>query len=299
MKSGNQKYHFAVFGDIHGRIALMYTLAYLWENESGIKLSGLLQVGDMGAFPNPFKLDDATQKYAENDPDELGFHKFCTQTEESEFYLARQNTPNTYFIRGNHEDFDYLDSFSMPETVDPWQRLHFIPDGQQITLFKHRITIGGFSGIPPSTEQRARGKKARKKYRKAHRHVNIDRRFFSSVKAKSAFNKSEKIDILMTHAGPQCPDLQCGSIYLTELAKRIRPKVHLFGHHHQVIGPCQGPGNSLLVGLEHLDFNKNGELKEGAWGILTLSGDSANFTSPKNLPFLKTVKRDTYRSLLN
>ncbi|OAD22993.1 hypothetical protein THIOM_001184, partial [Candidatus Thiomargarita nelsonii] len=42
----------------------------------------------------------------------------------------------------------------------------------------------------------------------------------SSVKAKSAFKKSEKIDILMTHAGPQCPDLQTGSIYLTELAKR-------------------------------------------------------------------------------
>jgi hypothetical protein len=75
----------------------------------------------------------------------------------------------------------------------------------------------------------------------------------------------------MTHAGPQCPDLQSGSIYLTELA----------------------------MGLEHLDFNKNGELKEGAWGILTLSGDSANFTfsSPKNFPFLKTVKRETYRSL--
>ncbi|TGO01961.1 hypothetical protein PN36_33090, partial [Candidatus Thiomargarita nelsonii] len=70
MKSGNQQHHFAVFGDIHGRIALMYTLAFLWENESGIKLSGLLQVGDMGAFPNPFKLDDATQKYAQIDPDE-------------------------------------------------------------------------------------------------------------------------------------------------------------------------------------------------------------------------------------
>jgi len=69
----------------------------------------------------------------------------------------------------------------------------------------------------------------------------------------------------------------------------------------QVVEPYQGPGNSLLVGLEHLDFNKNGELKEGAWGILTLSGDLANFTfsSPKNLPFLKTVKRETYRSLLN
>jgi len=299
MDSYNQQHHFAVFGDIHGRIALMYTLAFLWENESGIKLSGLLQVGDMGAFPNPCKIDDATQRYAEIDPDELGFHKFCTRTEEGEFYLGRPNTPNTYFIRGNHEDFDYLGSIYRPETLDPWQRLHFIPDGQQITLFKNsdnQHIIGGFGGIQPRIEQRMRGKKAREKYRKARRH--IDPRFFSE--AKSAFNNSEKISILMTHAGPQCPELQCGSTYLTELAQRIMPKVHLFGHHHQIIGPCQGPGNSLLVGLEHLYFEKNGELKKGAWGILTLSGKSANFSfsSPKNLPFLKTVKRDTYRTLL-
>jgi len=304
MDSCNQQYHFAVFGDIHGRIALMYTLAFLWENESGMKLSGLLQVGDMGAFPNPFKIDEATQKYAQIDPDELGFHKFCTQTQEGEFYLSRQNTPNTYFIRGNHEDFEYLGSISQPKTLDPWQRLYFIPDGQQITLFKHserQYIIGGFGGIPPSTEHRARGKKARQTYRKAHRHASTSSRFFSEDFAKSAFKKSEKMDILMTHAGPQCPDLQSGSIILAELAKRIRPKVHLFGHHHQVIGPCQGPGNSLLVGLEHLNFNKNGELKEGAWGILTLSVDSAHFifSSPKNLPFLKTLKRETYRSLLN
>ena len=137
--------------------------------------------------------------------------------------------------------------------------------------------------------------------RKAHRQAGIDPRFFSEVKAFSAFNQSEKIDILMTHAGPQCAELQTGSIILAKLAERIRPTVHFFGHHHQVIGPCQGPGHSLLVGLEHLDFNKNGELKEGAWGILTLAENLANFvfSSPKNLPFLKTIKRETYRSLLN
>ena len=302
MKSCNHKYHFAVFGDIHGRVALMYTLAFLWENESGIKLSGILQVGDMGAFPNPLKVDKATQKYAELDPDELEFHKFCTQTSVSEFYLNRQNALSTYFIRGNHEDFDYLNSISRQKTVDPWQCLHFIPDGQQVTLFKPdcHIVIGGFGGIPPSTEQRKRGQTARQKYRKACHKASYDPRFFSEDLVMSAFYDCGKIDILMTHAGPQCPELQSGSIYLAELAKRIRPKVHLFGHHHQVVGPCQGPGNSLLVGLEHLNFNKNGEVKEGAWGILTLSGESPNFTfsSPKNMPFLKTVKRETYRSLL-
>jgi hypothetical protein len=302
MKYCNQKYHFAVFGDIHGRVALMYTLAFLWEKESGIKLSGILQVGDMGAFPNPFQVDKATQKYAELDSDELEFHKFCTKTPISEFYLARQNTPDTYFIRGNHEDFDYLNSIAMQETVDPWQRLHFIPDGQQVTLFEqNHIIIGGFGGIPPSTEQRKCGKTARQQYRKACHKANCDPRFFSEKLMRSAFDDCEQIDILMTHAGPECPELAKGSIQLAGLARRIKPRVYLFGHHHQVIGPCQGPGDSLLVGLEHLSFNKKRALKEGAWGILTLSFDSAAFTfsSEKTLNFLKAVKRDNYRSLLN
>jgi predicted phosphohydrolase len=300
MKSNNKTYHFAVFGDIHGRIALMYTLAFLYQNESGIKLSGILQVGDMGAFPNPDKIDKATAKYAKKDPDELGFQKFCIQTEEGEFYLNRENTPNTYFIRGNHEDFDYLNSFSQPTTVDPWQRLHFIPDGQLLSLFPPRnINIAGFGGIAPRTEDRGRGKTAREKYRQAI--ASDDPRFFSQEMVQSAFHDSENIDILMTHAGPQCPELIHGSIYLAELATRINPKVHLFGHHHQVVKPCKGPGNSLLVGLEHLDFNENGELKKGAWGILTLSEDSAkfSFSSPQKIRFLKQIKRDTYRSLLN
>ncbi|AFY96713.1 hypothetical protein [Chamaesiphon minutus] len=29
----NQQLNFAVFGDIHGRIALMYTLAILWRQQ--------------------------------------------------------------------------------------------------------------------------------------------------------------------------------------------------------------------------------------------------------------------------
>ncbi|TGO02255.1 hypothetical protein PN36_27750, partial [Candidatus Thiomargarita nelsonii] len=38
-------------------------------------------------------------------------------------------------------------------------------------IWAHSQILGGFGGIPPSTEHRARGKKARQKYRKGHRQV--------------------------------------------------------------------------------------------------------------------------------
>jgi len=80
--------HFAVFGDIHGRIALMITMARLWEQQTGQRLAGILQVGDMGAFPDTARLDDATARMARDDDDELGFAKYCVETEEGALYLG-------------------------------------------------------------------------------------------------------------------------------------------------------------------------------------------------------------------
>ena len=57
----------AVFGDIHGRVRLMYELALSWQERTGRRLDGILQVGDFGAFPDPQRLDEATRKHARAD----------------------------------------------------------------------------------------------------------------------------------------------------------------------------------------------------------------------------------------
>jgi hypothetical protein len=108
------------------------------------------------------------------------------------------------------------------------------------------------------------------------------------------------MDILMTHAGPYCSELLCGSKHLTQLAKRVKPTVHLFGHHHQIIQPCEGSGGSLLIGLEHLNFNSDDQIRKRSWGILTLSKNKPTFifASQKNTRFLKNVQRNNYRLLL-
>jgi hypothetical protein len=65
--------HLAVLGDVYGHLTLAFRLLRRWERETGRRLDLALQVGDLGAFPPPFRLDKATKPFAEKDPDELGF----------------------------------------------------------------------------------------------------------------------------------------------------------------------------------------------------------------------------------
>jgi predicted phosphohydrolase len=298
----NQQLNFAVFGDIHGRIALMYTLAILWQQEAGIELDGLLQVGDLGAFPDLSKLDEATKKHAQKDTDELGFQDFYVATPESKFYLEHPQAPTTYFVRGNHEDFDYLGGFSKPAAIDPWGKILFIPDEQIVDVGTEDrvVKIGAFGGIASRQERAARGKSARDKYRKAQKISNSELRFFSKQTIESISADLQHLDILMTHAGSQSPDLPTGSIFLEQLIAQLQPRVHLFGHHHQVIYRQNDVTNSLSVGLEHLEFDRQGKLKQGSWGILSIAPDlySFSFISPNIFPLWNKIDRHNYRSLI-
>ena len=293
--------HFAVFGDIHGRVALMLTLARLWEQHTGLRLSGILQVGDMGAFPDPSRLDDSTARMARDDADELGFASYCVPTEEGERYLGGRGVPVTAFIRGNHEDFEYLARFTEPEAVDPWHRLWYVPDGAVLELEREGrvIRVAGFGGISPRDEASKGGKRSRRSTDQVGSRGAPDPRCFSAEDAERAFFGEAPIDILLTHAGPEHPDLPGGSPRLAALSRRLAPRVHLFGHHHVALGPTEGPGGGLLVGLDHLEFGRRGELREACAGVLTLDGERTSFEvfEPAAHPWLAAVRRDTYRAL--
>ncbi len=299
----NRQLILAVFGDIHGRIALMYALAILWERHVGIKLDGLLQVGDFGAFPDGAKLDAATKKHALKDADELGFQDFVTATPESQFYLQARQSPPTYFVRGNHEDFEYLGQFTQPTAIDPWDKIWFIPDNRVVKIGTEdrSVRVGAVGGIASRQEERSvRGKLARQKYRKAQKISNSEPRFFSETNIKNLPADLQHVDILMTHAGPQCAELPTGSVFLDRLAKHIQPRVHLFGHHHQVIYRSADLDCGLTVGLEHLEFDRHGRLKDGSWGILSISSASLSFQfmTPELLPILDRLSRTNYRTLV-
>lgn len=289
---------YLVFGDIHGRLALMLTIAALWERSRGQRLDGLLQVGDMGAFPNHARLDDATARHARRDPDELGYRAFLHAEDEAAPFLRACRAP-IYFVRGNHEDFEHLAAFPRPQAVDAAGRIIYIPDGQSLAL-GDGLLLGAFGGIPPSTEARGRGRSARDRFRKAGRRAQLGPERFTEEQMRRAFKRRAAPDILMTHAGPACSAFPRGSSLLAELAERVRPGVHLFGHHHAVVGPERGPGGALLVGLEHLCFDRGGALKAGSWGALEMApGGVAAFRFPTDQDFawLPRLRRESYRSL--
>ena len=196
------------------------------------------------------------------------------------------------WMRGNHEDFDYLSSFRKPTAVDPWQRLIFLPDGQQMT--HAGVRIGAMGGMAPRQEHRGHGKTARKRFRdeqKSHDPRLVPRRLIQTSFV------DEVPDILLTHAGPKVPGLSGGSVLLGELSRRIRPTVHFFGHHHVAMDPTPGPGGSTLIGLDHVEFRR-GHLQSRCWGILEIAGTTVRWTWGDGCTWTEPLTRKNYRHIL-
>jgi len=278
---------FAVFGDVHGRISLMLILARRWEEDTGRSLDAVLQVGDMGAFPDINRLDRATVRHAAKDTDELGFSEYVRGCAEGAALLANDGWP-VVWMRGNHEDFEYLDQFRSPTAVDPWGRLIYVPDGTETTVAGLRIGAIGGKGRP--SVDRGRGKSARKAYRKSqHRD---DPSWLSERIAGNAY--SDGLDILLTHAGP-AEVLRFGSPHLAAAARRIRPRIHLFGHHHIQHGPASGPGGATVIGLDHLEFIGH-RIQNGCWGILEVDGEDVRWTWGDTFRWASQLSPNGYRS---
>ncbi|XYI03622.1 metallophosphoesterase [Sorangium sp. So ce1128] len=126
----------AVLGDVHGHLTLVYQLLRRWQRETGRALDLILQVGDLGAFPPPFRLDRATKRFAESDPDELGFAAYHDGSPEADAILGPDVPPDQrisadlVFIRGNHEDFEFLAEagagYDAPVPVDAYDKILYL-----------------------------------------------------------------------------------------------------------------------------------------------------------------------------
>src|SRR5262249_27708468 len=101
---------FLVFGDLHGRSLPACALALAWGRENGVRVSGLLQVGDPGYSPDPSNLDRATRRHAERDPLELGTTLVTARNPKADAVLAAEDVPEgLWCTQGNHEDYAALD----------------------------------------------------------------------------------------------------------------------------------------------------------------------------------------------
>lgn len=292
--------YIAVLGDLHGHFTLAYRLLKRWEREHRITLSLILQVGDLGAYPPPFRLDRATRRFAEDDPDELSFRDYQEGVGEAAEILGRKARPQRriaaemWFIRGNHEDFEYLYSLPEPEAyplaVDANEKIRYLPNGSVYTakLGNHTLRIGALGGIAaadgPGNDP-------------ISPHYTLG-------EVRRLLRRAPGLDILLTHDLPRGTGAtlggryaEAGSAEVADLVAYHRPAFHFCGHYHEAGQLLSDNGATRSYLLNHLNFRNAYRLNPGCIGIMRWNGrDDAQF-AVLDEPWLREYRRDTFRHL--
>jgi len=260
-----------VFGDLHGRILPAFRLAAVWAREHGARLAGILQVGDLGWFPDPRRLDKATKRHAERDPLELGAMLVAQPSKEADTVFADEHaSPTLWFTAGNHEDFEDLqrweggagghaDSFA----VDHYGRVHGIRDGRVAGL-PGKLRVAALWGVDDQAP-RAR--------QKLPPRARIAERCATQLCAR-------RFDILLSHDCPRdavIPD--AGSTAISALLSLAQPAFAFFGHYGRDWGPIAGDfGRTQVYHLAGMELRAaGGTAEEGSVGALHWDGTCGEF----------------------
>jgi hypothetical protein len=276
---------YLVFGDLHGRVLPAFRLAQAWAREHGATLDGLLQVGDLGYYPDEGRFDKATRKYAARDALETGARLVIEPSEEADAVFADGPDPGAmWFTAGNHEDYEALktserrggreaDSFG----ADAYGRLRCIRDGRVAEL-PGGLRVGALWGIDD------RAPRARDR---------IPPRARISQHGSTALSVA-CFDVLLTHESPRDAILDgAGSEEIGAVLQCARPAFAFFGHYHRAGRQIEGDfGGTRVYHLAHLELRSRAE--EGSVGVLTWDGSAGVFTH-LDPAWLRTVTRHNWK----
>lgn len=273
-------------GDVHGKLDLLYACIEQMEAEVGRRVDLVVQVGDLGVWPDPRRIDGATLRHG-GPGDFPEWHRY-----------GKAAPRPTIFVPGNHEDFDFLLSRGGGEILPG---LYFLPWGKT-TRFEangEALTIGGIGGCfgpsdyarrparPRKIRRKPGGRRPRQRSLASPIHALTGRRrrhYLAREKdALAAAAQRDRLDILLTHEPPaghlvaRRPDGTPGRIWntggtgLRELVRLTKPRISLHGHLHprferqidgnRVVGMAilPIPGSLLL-----LDIPPRGEIADVA-----------------------------------
>jgi hypothetical protein len=262
---------YLIFGDLHGRVLPAFALARAWQREHNEAVAGLLQVGDLGYFPWPTRLDKATKRHAQRDALELGAQLVVRPSKEADELFADPTVPPMmWFIAGNHEDYEALSNcYGRPGTTDDdfpadhYGRLRCIIDGHVVTI-ADRLRVGGLWGIDDEAPR------ARKTILPG-----------AKLNTRSARNLAVRPhDVLLTHESPRDAFfVDSGSLAINTILHSAAPGFHFFGHYHGEgrIEECDFGATQVyhLVGLEF--SRKGGTAEERSVGVLRWERDGGRF----------------------
>src|ERR1051325_4812399 len=147
-----------------------------------------------------------------------------------------------YFIKGNNEDFDVIAAAVGGQLIAP--TLHYLPNGGPHHVGPWRVAaLGGTyapichhppaSQLPPSKGRKS-GVAATLKLGKSR---DDKRRHFVRDEV-IACKQLTHIDLFMTHEAPRPfypagRRIDAGKTVLNDVLAAMKPRLHLFGHHHE------------------------------------------------------------------
>jgi hypothetical protein len=256
----------AVFADVHGRVLLVFKLCRRWEQETGERIDLILQAGDLGVFPDQDRLDKAFRRHAERDPSELGFMEYFVEPCSMGEKVLADLQANLIFVRGKHEDHDFLDQqerrVSEDERIFPvdcYRRVFCLKGGAVFSYEKQGQTLrvlgmtreGGTSSKPTSIQQH--------KEDRAPSHL------------------PGSCDILLSHdIARNFVTEGIGSQLIRSLVHHLQPTYHFFGRIGQAVATQQYPYCSTVAAkLENLEWmprEQGARLQDRAMGILRWGG---------------------------
>jgi hypothetical protein len=277
---------YLVFGDLHGRVLPAFRLAQAWQREHGLTLAGLLQVGDLGFFPDVHRLDRATLRHAEDDPLELGVQLVSSPGDEADaiFYGEEPAPAALWFTAGNHEDHEILHTLATAAgrransfPVDHYLRVRCIRDGQVETL-PGSLRVGALWGIDaiarPRTPHLAR------------------------IQARSATVLScSSFDVLLSHDSPSDAVYpSSGSAEIRDILHIVRPAFAFFGHYSGQGKRIAGDfGTTQVFHLGGFEMRAHGGRAEaGSVGVLTWYGERGDFAYLDSA-WLRTFTRHNWK----
>jgi Calcineurin-like phosphoesterase len=234
-------------GDIHGAIDRMYDDVLAFEVALGIRFAWILHVGDFGVWPDPKRIDRAAKRHD-------GAGDFPA-------WLAdRRVAPRkTVFIKGNHEDFVWLDAQPAPEILPG---LFYLRNGRTMNLGESGdvVRVGGLGGCYGPSDFERQSKHLQGYAKRHYTRDEID-----------VLGSVSTVDIVLVHdapAGIRFAAHRRGSGWVSEAAgldlliSRLRPLVCFFGHHHiRLDGEVDGirciglnrvhmPGNLVAIDVD-------------------------------------------------
>ena len=159
-----------------------------------------------------------------------------------------------HWIKGNNENFDLIASGDLPAN------LHYIPNGTLRVIAGLRVAGLGGTFAPTMYDVPAAGLPHPKKGTAKATELADRRRHFVREEVE-ACKALEDVDVLLTHEAPRpfrVKGNDAGKTPINEILAAIRPRLHLFGHHHRFVEADLRGVRSVcldLVGHSHLLVN--------------------------------------------